>query len=380
MRSRSRRRLIVCVLACILPVLDGIPHYAANAASVSGPAYKLLNQRVSANRISFYVYKDQDSGLNHGFPSGFFANRANLSTIHIDSGCVNDFNARNGCSTNASALDEKRGTVFRITFDPQATRDFAGIQIEEPEHYGALLGQGLPTGNSYDLAGTKELPFYARSPDKASLQFGVGGCVSAFSKINSRWTQISLRLDRLQAPLGANPLPHCPPDINHVHILFSIGVDDLHGKNGATVLLDDIQFTPVPVHRASVLSFPIGTQTFGVVPLQMADPPPIPFPADQVLRNLTITYESAIGLISLLARGKKADIAHALEIANAFDYVLHNDNHGDPIPLSFDGAATVKTEIYHWLMISHHLKWVGQATLVLLASRPHNNAREQVFA
>jgi len=283
---------------------------------------------------------DQDSGFNHGFPSGFFANStANLNTIHIDAGCVDDPSASNGCSTSANALDNKRGTVFRLTFDPQAMGDFAGVQIEEPEHYGSLLGQGLPTGNSYDLTSAKKVIFYARSPDNASVQFGVGGCVGKFTKISSRWKKISLRLNTLQAPPGETPPPPCPPDIKHIHVLFSVGVDDVHGKNGATVLLDDIQFTPVPANRANVINFPLGNQTFGVVPFQIGDPPPIAFPADQVLRNLTTTYESAITLIALLARAKNGDVAHALEIVNAFDYALHNDNQGDPIPLASDGSA-----------------------------------------
>jgi urea transporter len=44
--------------------------FAQAQGTISGPAYNLLGRRITANQSSFYVYKDQDSGFNHGFPSG----------------------------------------------------------------------------------------------------------------------------------------------------------------------------------------------------------------------------------------------------------------------------------------------------------------------
>jgi len=156
-------------------------------------------------------------------------------------------------------------------------------------------------------------------------------------KIGSNWKKISIALKSLQPPPHSSQI--CPPDMQHVHILFSVGTNDLNAPNGATVLLDNIRFVPAPANRAKALSFPLANQTFGVVPLQTAAAGPIPFPPDQLLRNLTTTYESAIALIALLSRGKSADVTNALEIADAIDYALHHDNQGDPIPPAPDGSA-----------------------------------------
>jgi len=141
MNARLNLNLINSVLKgglLIFGILLGIAE-AANASPklISPPAYKLLDQRAGANRAGFAVYTDQDSGYGHGFPSGFFASTtANLATIHIDTGCIDDPNAINGCSTDRNRLDQKRGTVFRLTFDPQTAGNFAGVNIEEPENYG----------------------------------------------------------------------------------------------------------------------------------------------------------------------------------------------------------------------------------------------------
>src|SRR5207249_3741314 len=87
------------------------------------------------------------------------------------------------------------------------------------------------------------------------------------------------------------------------------------------------------------LSFPISTQTFGVVSLQDPAPSRVPFPADQVLRNLTTTYESSLALLALLDRGTPADLADARVIADTFVYALTHDNHGIPLPTSPDGSV-----------------------------------------
>jgi hypothetical protein len=64
-----------------------------------------------------------------------------------------------------------------------------------------------------------------------------------------------------------------------------------------------------------------------------------PIPSDQVLANLTTIYESSLGEYLLLARGKPQDLVSARAIANAFDYALHHENPGDPIPVATDGYS-----------------------------------------
>src|SRR5438105_4047852 len=118
--SASRRPCLECLEERLLPTL-------------SDAAYDLLIQRASANRAGFFVYQDADSGFNHGYPSGFFGN---FGTIQIDAACIDDPAAPNGSSTDPNRLDTVHGTVFRYTFGPQAPGSFAGVNVEEPEHYG----------------------------------------------------------------------------------------------------------------------------------------------------------------------------------------------------------------------------------------------------
>ena len=291
------------------------------SGTISDPAYQLLSQRVVANQTSFYVYLDQDSGFNHGFPSGFFASSKDnlMKTIHIDTGCIDDPHAANGCSTNPDALDRVHGTVMRISFAPQTPKNFAGVNIEEPENWG-----GLQTGTGYDLRGAHTVIFDVRSPDGATIQFGVGGCNTSFHTIPSTWTTMTIGLDSLS----------CTPDLSNVHIVFAIATNDMHAPNGGTVLLDNIRFDPVPTSHQSALGFPLGNQTFGVVPQQNT-----PIPPDQVLRNLTTIYESALTEVALLARRTAQDLVNARLIADSFDYALHHDSHGDALPVAPDGSV-----------------------------------------
>jgi hypothetical protein len=139
----------------------------------------------------------------------------------------------------------------------------------------------------------------------------------------STWTTVTLALNALI----------CTPDLSNVHILFSVATNDQHAPRGATVLLDNIEFLPVPGSRQSASSFPIANQTYGVVPQNAGA-----IPSDQQLRNLTTAYESSLAELALLARGTQQDLVSARIIADAFDYALHHDNHGDGLPVASNGG------------------------------------------
>lgn len=59
---------------------------------------------------------------------------------------------------------------------------------------------------------------------------------------------------------------------------------------------------------------------------------------DQVLANVTTTYESALSAIALLNSSEENQAA-ARTIANAFIYALLNDNAGLPLPAATDGST-----------------------------------------
>jgi hypothetical protein len=60
-----------CLVAAMMVAFGVLPRTAPGQANISPPAYELINNRAAADRGSFYVYLDQDSGPNHGFASGF---------------------------------------------------------------------------------------------------------------------------------------------------------------------------------------------------------------------------------------------------------------------------------------------------------------------
>jgi Calx-beta domain len=303
---------------------------AGACATVSGCGFPFLNQRASENQNSFYVYKDGDSGFNHGFPSGLFGT-ADLSKVVIDSNCVDDPLSANGCATDTKSFDAARGNVFRITFPPLGFGQFVGLNFQDPQNY----DPAKTTGNGYDLRPATAVQFDVRSPDATIAQFGVGGCVSDFFQLNSSWRTVSIPLSTLKTPPGTSTI--CPPDVSNTHLLFTVATNDVAASAGGTVLLDNVQFTPVPARQKNdpeALSFPASTQTFGVVANQR-----LPIPPDQVNRNLAIISASAQTVLALLQRRQPGDTASALKIADTFHYALYHDNRGDPIPSAPQSSA-----------------------------------------
>ena len=319
--SDHPKRLSALAGVCIL-VSGAFPGAGLNLGET---AYPLLTERVAANRESFFIYDDVDSGFNHGFPSGFFGNsETTLSKIHLDAACLDDAAAANGCSTDEALLDRERGTVLRITFDPLVAGEFAGVNFEEPEGWGAD-----PRGVGYDLRGATHLALDARSPDGLQVQFGLGGATSGFLDIPQDWTELSIPLSSLVSSQA----------LEDVHVLFTVVTNDTHASSGGTVLLDRVRLDPPPSRQQGTPTFPQGTETFGVLPRDSEAAGRVPIPPDQVLRNVTTTYESALTAQALLARGESEDLTAVQHLTDAFHHALHHDNQGDPLPVAGDGST-----------------------------------------
>jgi fibronectin type 3 domain-containing protein len=308
----------------------------SNQASATSPGTFVV--RVTANQASFYVYRDQDSGLNHGFPSGYFAGPGiNYNSIQLDAGCIDDpADPTTGCypSADTSVLDTNRGTVLRLTFPAVPDwNSWVGVNTEEPQNWGVIVANnecGAPFScNGYDLTGATAVEFDMRSPTGINVQFGVNQCNTDntgnpdnpdfFAVSASRtWTHMSLNLDTSSLS--------CAPVLNPVNVLFTVTASNI--PNGATILIDNVQFTPVPARatqtqEGETRSVPFSTATFGAVPQTSS-----PFPPDQVNRNVGAIYEAALTIQALLAQGDNTD---AQTPADALDYALYNDNHGDYI-------------------------------------------------
>jgi len=288
--------------------------------------YALLTERTAFNRENFFVYRDADSGANHGFASGFFGS---IENIQVDSACVDDPSAATGCTSDPARLDRQRGNVLRMSFAPLTSAQFAGVNFEEPEHWGAQ-----PRGRGHDLRGASAVTFDVRSPSLGGIrvQFGVGGKTTEFMTIpqSASFTTLSIALDSL----GPEPL-----DLSDVHLLFTVVTNGLNAPNGGTLLLDEIRFTPAPISRESALGLPVATQTFGVLPAQAELPGRVKMPPDQTNRNAATVYESALVVLALLDRGTADDRIHAKTVADTFVYAVTHDNRGLPLPAAPDGST-----------------------------------------
>jgi len=293
--------------------------------TVSDCAFQSLIDRLSENTNGFFVYRDSDSARNHGFPSGLFGSPGlDLSNINLDSSCVDDLTSPGGCATDRRRFDASRGTVFRVVMPPLTSSQFAGLNFEEPQNFN---GQASLEGG-YDLRPATMAKIDVRSPDRMIVRFGVGGCATPLLMLDSSWQTLIIPFSALLTPPKYEE--PCTPELNNIHLLFSVLVSGDTAPAGGTVLLDNIQFFPLPSRQASasgIRRLPVSVQTVGVVANQR-----LPIPPDQVNQNLATIADSSLSCIGLFTRGQPGDVVQALRIADAFHYALYHDNHGDPIP------------------------------------------------
>ena len=299
--------------------------------SVGKCAYPLLNSRVNANQTRFFVYDDSDSAFNHGFPSGLFG-AIPLNQVELDSACVDDPASPTGCSVDPLRIDATRGTVFRFAFPKLGPADFVGVNFRDPADYEAEN----PTGSGYDLTPATLLQLDARSPGGVTVQFGVGGCVSQPYTLTPQWRTVLIPLSGLLPAAGDEEVA-CPPNLTDTHIVFTIATSQTLSKNAGTVLVDNVQFLPVPLRQTAdprALSLPLGNLTFGT-PLQVGLTP------DQANRTLAPIYEAAATTLALLNRGQDDDVRSALRIVDALHYALHHESSGAPLPKAPDGSQAL---------------------------------------
>ena len=204
-----------------------------------------------------------------------------------------------------------------------------GVHIEEPEGFSGQVG-----GAGYDLRGASHLIFDAQSPTGATVRFGMGGNVTSFVELPaaSGFRTICIRVDRSRpntCPVDTDLNLSLPstPRLGNVHLLFTVVTNDVNAPSGATVLIDNVRYLPVPASRAEALGFPVSNETFGVLP---AGEDPIPL--DQVLRNIATIYESSLVAMALMERGTSRDLEGAELLLDTFVYALEHDNQAIPLP------------------------------------------------
>lgn len=287
---------------------------AAHAGVISDGALSLLHSRADESRTNFFVFRNADDPLNHGFPSGFYGVQQNL---HVDTTCIFSTSNVTGCATSPSALDTNIGTVLHIVVDPLSPDEYCGLNFEEPQGF-----SGTRTGSGYDLSSVTSVKFRVSSPTGVVFyptfaDTGYWGWLTVSASTN--WQTIVL--------------PVSPDSTRtNVNILFGLGFNDTHG--GGTLLLDDIQFLPAPYQVSIEPSLPVSFQTFGAV---YASTPP--FPPDQGLRNVASLYDVACSTLTFIGRGTTNDLATARKFADTIVYILGHPNSGLYLPSSADGAG-----------------------------------------
>ncbi len=294
-------------------------------STLSDAAYPLLDARPTENQGSFYVYRDGDSGFNHGFPSGAYGATA---AVHVNAAALDDPTSPSGTTTDPSRSDPVHGTVLSVQFDALSGSAVAGLNIQDPENFG--LSQ---PGGGYDLRGATRVLFDIRTPtqDGVNLQFGVAGALTNTVHLdrNGSYTTWSIPLNLLTPA----------PNFAAAHVLFTVQATAAGMPGGGVVLLDNIRFDPPPAAHASALSLPTSTQTFGVAPLAAPGGGAVPIPPDQALRNVASTEGSALTLLALLQRGTPDDLVAAKSIADALAYAAGHDSRANPIPKAPDGVS-----------------------------------------
>ncbi len=243
----------------------------------SDAAYTVLTQRVAENAQSFYVYRDADSGFNHGFPSNFLASRPDLiDQLRLNLACLDDPLSASGCSTNPNRLNRERGTSLQMQFPPLAAGEFAGLGFQDPERPNTV-----PNARGYDLSDATHLMFEARTPLPQGLNVQVSVAGRNTNRdlplhVTTNWKEFSIDLSDLRDP--ATNLPKSP-DLRQVHQLMAIVMSNQLAPDGGIVLLDNVRFmnrsqgrdvAPAnPTRQPSgqlAPTFPVGNHTFGVEP------------------------------------------------------------------------------------------------------------------
>ncbi len=238
------------LVATSLSVAGQRPGKASPCSGLSDCAYPLLNARVTANQQAFFVYQDADSGFNHGTVQLFASPGMLMNEVVITAACIDDQNSPSGCSSNPESLDRTRGTVFAVAFPALMPNQDVGLYF-----YDSV---------GYNLSPANQVQFDVRSPTGGTVQFYVNNCVVAIANLPRSWEHLSVSI-----PSSCQPSP--------VQSLFTVSVSTTtQSQPAVTVLLDNIQFTPVPTRQLTEPSSPLSTQTFGVLPAQYSSCPEIP--------------------------------------------------------------------------------------------------------
>ena len=267
------------IRSILMILISLLAHSLAGFAAENG-AYNYLHQVFDQYHRVFYVYRDADCGGNHFIPSGWMGD---IKSITFEADWFN--NPHSG------------STCIKITYQPKGLEGWAGIYWQFPENnWGKQKG--------FNLSGAKMLTFWARGETgREKAEFKVGGIGSKNLKtpgiiaLSREWREYRVPLNGL--------------DLNNLIGGFCWVTNVIQNPGGATIYLDEIYFDMERPEELRLL------QSFGVTSA----------PDDIVLRNVGFTYDNALALLALLAKGGEKDLKKARMLADSFIFAQDNDCH-----------------------------------------------------
>jgi hypothetical protein len=276
-------------------------------AGVNG-AYQHIYEVMGKYHQTFDVYTDLSAAGNHFVTYGGMASSGDEDRVML-----------NLCSTT---FPHSGDTCIENNFIANGN-NWGGWYFMNGVLEGAETQPKLNWGNypnaGVDLSGTKQLTFWARGAKGGErvefFAFGIGRNATTgkpverypdsspkislgYKTLSTNWTQYSINLTGrdLSYVLGGFGWVTNAPQNNYQDIVF---------------YLDDIRY------NKSRLNEPRFLVSYETIPSSND--------FDTVLKNVAFTYDNALALIALLARGKANDVTRAGFIADAFVYAIDND-------------------------------------------------------
>lgn len=291
----------------LLITMAGCPPPTPPGAPVTR-AYDYLYGVMDEWHMTYDVYTDLSD------PGSHFLARGRMAS----DGSGDWFTLAPGCQTNP----HRGATCIECRFESHGmnwagwyflTGTLAGEEMEPSPNWGEVPNAGV------DLTGAKSLEFWVRGSVGGErvefFAFGAGrnsGTGAAFAPYPDSSPKVSLGYITL-----TTEWTHYSIDLGGVDLTYVLGgfgfvtnapSNDYHD---ITFYLDDIQYD------LSQMSEPRFLRSYSVLP-GVAD-------MDAVMVNAAFTYDNALALIALLARGTLEDCLRAQLIARAFVHATHHD-------------------------------------------------------
>ncbi len=299
-KHKIKKSINFIILMTALPVF-----MSSNSIAGVNDAYQHIYEIMDRYHQTFDVYTDLSAAGNHFVTYGAMGD---VDKLAINPGCKISPHSGDTCFENSFTADGNNwgGWYFMNGV-------LEGVETQPKPNWGEYSYAGV------NLTGATRLTFWARGAKGGEqvefFVFGVGRNATTgkpikpypdsspkislgYRTLSKNWTQYTIGLTgrNLSYVLGGFGWVTNAPKNNNKNITF---------------YLDDIRYNKKRLNESRFL---VSYETI-----------PSSNDFDMVLKNVAFTYDNALALIALLARGRAEDIKRARLIADAFLYAIDND-------------------------------------------------------